>query len=188
VTDCTIQRQFRETPQYQETLLPVGLRYQTVVTFEIPGKIVGMTVIRDRDFTDKEAILLHLLAPRSRRPIATPPKISGYPSYLIENGKAVDSPVIVTQNLANPSIPHTPFFGRWSDLVLGLFGISIVAIRSPRRRVAGVWSLLIFCTSSECFEDRLLLSRRMPVIRLEKSGNSVTAFPFTRIIPCYRSA
>jgi DNA-binding CsgD family transcriptional regulator len=64
VTDCITQRQFRETPQYRETLLPVGLRYQTVMTIDIPGKIAGMTVIRDRDFTDKEAILLHLLAPQ----------------------------------------------------------------------------------------------------------------------------
>jgi hypothetical protein len=64
VTDCITQRQFRETPQYRETLLPVGLRYQTVVTIDIPGKIAGMTVIRARDFTDKEAILLHVASQR----------------------------------------------------------------------------------------------------------------------------
>ena len=63
VTDCITQRQFRNTPRYRETLLPVGLRYQTVVTLDIPGKIAGMTVIRDHNFTDKESTLLHLIAP-----------------------------------------------------------------------------------------------------------------------------
>jgi DNA-binding CsgD family transcriptional regulator len=64
VTDCITHRQFQNTPHYRETLLPIGLRYQTVITLDIPGKIAGITVIRDRDFTDKEAILLHLLAPQ----------------------------------------------------------------------------------------------------------------------------
>jgi DNA-binding CsgD family transcriptional regulator len=64
VTDCISQRQFRETPHYRETLLPVGLRYQTIVTLDIPGKIAGMTVIRDNNFTDKEATLLQFIAPQ----------------------------------------------------------------------------------------------------------------------------
>jgi DNA-binding CsgD family transcriptional regulator len=33
------------------------------VTLDIPGKIAGMTVNRDKNFTDKEAMLLHLVAP-----------------------------------------------------------------------------------------------------------------------------
>jgi DNA-binding CsgD family transcriptional regulator len=64
VTDCITQRQFQETPHYRETLLPVGLRYQTVVTLDIPGKIAGMTVIRDKDFTDREVVILRLIAPQ----------------------------------------------------------------------------------------------------------------------------
>jgi len=35
-----------------------------VVTLDIPGKIAGMTVNRDKNFTDKEATLLHLVAPQ----------------------------------------------------------------------------------------------------------------------------
>jgi DNA-binding CsgD family transcriptional regulator len=64
VTDCITQRQFRETPQYRDVLLPVGLRYQTVVTLEAPRKIAGMTVIRNKDFTATEAVLLQLIAPQ----------------------------------------------------------------------------------------------------------------------------
>jgi hypothetical protein len=54
VTDCITQRQFRETPQYRETLRPIDIHYQMVVTLDIPGKIAGMTVNRDKNFTDKE--------------------------------------------------------------------------------------------------------------------------------------
>ena len=64
VTDCITQRQFEDTPHCREILLPVGLRYQTVVTLDLPGKMAGMTVIRDRNFTDSEAKLLQLIAPQ----------------------------------------------------------------------------------------------------------------------------
>jgi DNA-binding CsgD family transcriptional regulator len=63
VTDCITQRQFRQTPHYIETLRAIDIQYQMVVTLDIPGKIAGMTVNRDRNFTDKEAMLLHLAAP-----------------------------------------------------------------------------------------------------------------------------
>lgn len=64
VTDCITQRQFRQTPHYVETLRPVEIHYQMIVTLDIPGKIAGMTVNRDKDFTDKETMLLHLVAPQ----------------------------------------------------------------------------------------------------------------------------
>ena len=63
-TDCITQRQFEDTPHCREILLPVGLRYQTVVTLDMPGKIAGMSVIRDRNFTSLEAELLQLIAPQ----------------------------------------------------------------------------------------------------------------------------
>jgi DNA-binding CsgD family transcriptional regulator len=64
VTDRITLRQFEETPHCREILLPVGLRYQTVVTLDVPGKIAGMTVIRDRTLTDWEVKLLRLIAPQ----------------------------------------------------------------------------------------------------------------------------
>ena len=63
VTDCITQRQFRNTPHYRETMVPAGLRYQTVVTLDIPGKIAGMTVNRD-EISRKEAMRLDLMAPQ----------------------------------------------------------------------------------------------------------------------------
>ena len=64
VTDCITQRQFRDTPQYREALHLTGFEYQVAITFDIPGKIVVMTVNRPADFTDKELTLLRLLAPQ----------------------------------------------------------------------------------------------------------------------------
>ena len=34
------------------------------MTLDIPGTIAGMTVNRDKNFTDKEVMLLHLMAPQ----------------------------------------------------------------------------------------------------------------------------
>jgi DNA-binding CsgD family transcriptional regulator len=63
VTDCITQRQFRETPHYRETMSPLGVAYQTVVTLDVPGHIAGITVNRGTDFTDRESTFLTLLAP-----------------------------------------------------------------------------------------------------------------------------
>jgi hypothetical protein len=41
MTDCITQRQFQDTPLWREILLPVGLRYQTVVTLDALGKSLG---------------------------------------------------------------------------------------------------------------------------------------------------
>src|SRR5215469_12300819 len=64
LTDCITQRQFRDTPHYRETLRPTEFEYQAVITLDIPGKIVVLTVHLPRDFTDKELTLLRLVAPQ----------------------------------------------------------------------------------------------------------------------------
>jgi len=64
VTHCITQRQFRSTPHYCDTLRPIGVHYQTVVTLDIPGKIGATTVLRDKDFSEREVILLRLMAPQ----------------------------------------------------------------------------------------------------------------------------
>jgi DNA-binding CsgD family transcriptional regulator len=64
ITDCITQRQFRSTPHYRETLRPIGFEYQVVITLDIPGKTAVITVNRPTDFTDKELMLLRLVAPQ----------------------------------------------------------------------------------------------------------------------------
>jgi DNA-binding CsgD family transcriptional regulator len=63
VTDCITQRQFRHTPHYCETLRPIGVDYQTVITLDIPGKIGTTTVLREKDLDVREVELLRLIAP-----------------------------------------------------------------------------------------------------------------------------
>jgi hypothetical protein len=57
-TDCITLRQFRSIPYYCDTLRPIGVRYQTVVTLDIPGKIGATTVLRDKNSIDAEGMLL----------------------------------------------------------------------------------------------------------------------------------
>jgi DNA-binding CsgD family transcriptional regulator len=63
ITDCITQRQFEQTALYLDVFVPLSIRYQTVVTLDIPGHIAGVTVNRDIDFSDEEALLLSLVAP-----------------------------------------------------------------------------------------------------------------------------
>jgi DNA-binding CsgD family transcriptional regulator len=53
----------RDTPHYCETLRPIGVHYQTVITLDIHGKIGTTTVLRERDFKGREVELLRLIAP-----------------------------------------------------------------------------------------------------------------------------
>jgi DNA-binding CsgD family transcriptional regulator len=64
ITDCISQRQFEQTALYEDIFVPLGIRYQTVVTLDIPGHIARITVNREIDFTDEEALLLNLAAPQ----------------------------------------------------------------------------------------------------------------------------
>jgi DNA-binding CsgD family transcriptional regulator len=64
VTDCITQRQFRDSPHYCDTFRPIDMDYQTVVNLDIPAQIGAVTVLRDKNFTDKETTLLHLIAPQ----------------------------------------------------------------------------------------------------------------------------
>jgi DNA-binding CsgD family transcriptional regulator len=64
LTDCITQRQFEQSALFSDVFVPLGLRYQTVVTLDIPRHIAGVTVNRDKDFTDEEALLLELIAPQ----------------------------------------------------------------------------------------------------------------------------
>ena len=63
ITDCISQRQFEQSALFADVFVPLGIRRQTVVTLDIPGHIAGVTVNRDRDFTEEEALLLGLIAP-----------------------------------------------------------------------------------------------------------------------------
>lgn len=63
ITDCISQRQFEQTALFSDVFVPMGIRRQTVVMLDIPGHIAGVTVNRDVDFTDEEALLLSLIAP-----------------------------------------------------------------------------------------------------------------------------
>jgi DNA-binding CsgD family transcriptional regulator len=63
ITDCITQRQFEQTTLYLDVFVPLGIRHQAVVTLDVPGHIAGVTVNRDTDFSDEEALLLSLVAP-----------------------------------------------------------------------------------------------------------------------------
>jgi DNA-binding CsgD family transcriptional regulator len=63
LSDCISQRQLEQTALYSDVFFPLGITHQTVSTLDIPGHIAGITVNRDKDFSDEEALLINLLAP-----------------------------------------------------------------------------------------------------------------------------
>jgi DNA-binding CsgD family transcriptional regulator len=63
LTDCVTQRQFEQSALFCDVFVPLGIRFQTVVTLDIPGQVAGVTLNREQNFTDEEALLLDLIAP-----------------------------------------------------------------------------------------------------------------------------
>jgi DNA-binding CsgD family transcriptional regulator len=64
ISDCIRQHEFEQSPQYSEVFVRLGQRYQTVVMLDIPGHIAGVTVDRDKEFSETDVLLLNLLAPQ----------------------------------------------------------------------------------------------------------------------------
>ena len=63
LTGCTNQWQFEQAPRFLDVFVPIVVRRQTVVALDIPGHVASVTVNRDRDFTEEEALVLSLVAP-----------------------------------------------------------------------------------------------------------------------------
>jgi hypothetical protein len=65
-----------------------------------------------------------ILSPSAYSKWLTTPRVTGYPRYLIEDDKAVDAPVFITNNL---SATNQCVFIRASDCLIGLWGIDLVS-------------------------------------------------------------
>lgn len=63
LTDFASQRQLQGTAFYNEILQALDSSHQLGVILPVPGHIVGMTINRDRDFTDDERECMALLHP-----------------------------------------------------------------------------------------------------------------------------
>ena len=63
LSDCVSQREFEQTALHADVFSPLEISHQTVATLDIPGHIAGVTVNRDKDFTEEEALLFSLIAP-----------------------------------------------------------------------------------------------------------------------------
>lgn len=63
ITDCITQRQFKQMALYADVMKPVGVAYQLVIGLQIPNHAAGMTISRDRDFSEEERTLVRILAP-----------------------------------------------------------------------------------------------------------------------------
>jgi DNA-binding CsgD family transcriptional regulator len=62
LTACTNQWQFEQAPRFLDVFVPLGVLRQTVLTLDIPGHVASVTVNRNRDFTEEEALVLSLAA------------------------------------------------------------------------------------------------------------------------------
>jgi DNA-binding CsgD family transcriptional regulator len=63
LSDFQTQRAFRRTALFQETYRPLGACHQLVLPLVVPDHVAGITINRDRDFSDGEMCLAKLLAP-----------------------------------------------------------------------------------------------------------------------------
>lgn len=58
ISDLRPQREIRRTEFYQDVFKPIGLEYQIAVQVSAPGRVISLSVNRDRDFSDAVTVLL----------------------------------------------------------------------------------------------------------------------------------
>jgi DNA-binding CsgD family transcriptional regulator len=63
VTDFISHRQFRKTDFYHGVMVPMSVKYQIAVPVALPGHAAGLTVNRDKDFSEGDRLILRILAP-----------------------------------------------------------------------------------------------------------------------------
>jgi len=63
ISDCISQRQLKRTALYNDILKPMDVAHQIVIGLQIPHHVAGVTISRDKDFTDDERRLLRSIAP-----------------------------------------------------------------------------------------------------------------------------
>jgi DNA-binding CsgD family transcriptional regulator len=63
ISDCISQRELRRTALYHDILKPMDVAHQIVIGLQIPQHVAGVSVSRDKDFTDDERGLLRAIAP-----------------------------------------------------------------------------------------------------------------------------
>jgi hypothetical protein len=64
-----------------------------------------------------------IVSPATKQKWSTTPKITAEPHYLYENGKVGDNPLRASNNLAST---NQAIFARWSDVVIGLWPLSVL--------------------------------------------------------------
>lgn len=70
LTDFISQRQFRQTGLYADQFKPLDIAYQLSVMLDVPDHIVGVSVNRKTDFTEKEITLIRQITPHAARAYA----------------------------------------------------------------------------------------------------------------------
>jgi hypothetical protein len=64
-----------------------------------------------------------ITSPATKQKWSSSAKVAGYPAFLYENGRVGDHPLRASNNL---SATHQCVFGRWSDLCIGLWPLSVL--------------------------------------------------------------
>ncbi len=104
--------------------LAVGATMGSAATW---SKLVGVKQTILQNDVVNDGTMSWIVSPTTYGRWSNIQKATNYPLFLIEQDQAVDLPVRVSNNLTYADVPHTALLGRWSDAVLGLFGIDIVS-------------------------------------------------------------
>ena len=76
LNDLISQRKFQQTALYWEQFKPVGARYQLGMFPDMPGHVLGISINRGKNFTERETDLVRLLAPHIIRAYANAKRLT----------------------------------------------------------------------------------------------------------------
>jgi len=106
------------------SLLSAPVTFGGAATFDSLNTFV--TEVQEANVQD-DGTFAWALSPATEGKWRVAQKVSGYPSYLLEDGKVLNYPARGTNNLST----NQAIFARWSDVFLGIFGSGVDVLVDP---------------------------------------------------------
>jgi DNA-binding CsgD family transcriptional regulator len=132
---CISERQFEQTALDSGVFVPLGIRYQTVITLDIPGHTARVAVNRDKDFTEEEGLLLSLAAPHLALAHRNLQRIEALRKAAAQIAPGPEDLELIGLSPREAEVLHWVIKGKQDGVIAGILKISVRTVHQHIARI-----------------------------------------------------
>lgn len=190
ISDFLTSREFRQTGLYKDCFMPGGMTHQLACNLPAAGRVVGMGITRDAEFTPRERAIVEVLRPHMAQARVNsfffgPSDASVSPDDLIvqldENGRVNAWPHRIQLMLVN--FFDCQFRGRWTapPTLLGWIAEHFNRLKAGEAASSTFQPLVVQRESSRLTVRFFYTHDGLPFLGFEETRDSADPFRFTAI-------